>query len=119
MAVVFRLTVVPIHSGDCRTTDSALPVFMHAQPNDYVSSSKVRSFSAKSHPKNAGKRICGTLDFKIFRGSMPPDPPRIARAFGARIPPPETMTLATPLQIDFTNMLFHAAIELIRVTGGK
>ena len=27
--------------------------------------------------------------------------------------------LATPLQIDFTNMLFHAAIELIRVTGGE
>ena len=51
---------------------------------------------------------------------MPPDPSRIARAFGARIPsPPETMTLATPLQIDLINMLFHAAIELIRVTGGK
>ena len=52
---------------------------------------------------------------------MPPDHPRIARAFGARIlpPPPETITLATPLQIDFTNMLFHAAIELIRVTGGE
>ena len=51
---------------------------------------------------------------------MPPDPPRITRAFGTHIlPPPETMTLATPLQIDFNNMLFHAAIELIRVTGGE
>ena len=29
---------------------------------------------------------------------MPPDSHRMARAFGARIlPPPETMTLATPL----------------------
>ena len=47
-------------------------------------SSKVRSFSAKSHPEKAGNRICGTLDFKIFGGSMPPDPPRMSRAFGAR-----------------------------------
>ena len=35
-----------------------------------------------------GNRICGTLDFKIFPGSMPPDPPRMTRAFGARILPP-------------------------------
>ena len=44
-------------------------------------------FSAKSQPENAGNRICGTLDFKIFRGSMPTDPARMARAFGARISP--------------------------------
>ena len=63
-------------------------------------SSKVRSFSAKSYPEKAGNRICGTLDFKIFEaGNLPPDPPRIACAFGGRIlpPPPETMTVATPL----------------------
>ena len=48
---------------------------------------------------------------------MHPDPPRIARAFGARIlPPSETITQATPLHIDVTNMLFHAAIELIYVS---
>ena len=60
-----------------------------------ILSSKFRLYSAKSHPKDAGNRICGTLDFKIFRGSMPPDPPRMAHAFGVR--PPKTMTLATPL----------------------
>ena len=66
--------------------------------DDYVQSSNVRSFSANSHPEKARNRICGTLDFKIFRGSRPPDPPRIACAFGARIlPPPETMTPTTPL----------------------
>ena len=60
-----------------------------------ILSSKLRLYSAKSHPKDAGNRICGTLDFKIFRGSMPPDPPRIAHAFGVR--PPKIMSLATPL----------------------
>ena len=60
-----------------------------------ILSSKLRLYSAKSHPKVAGNRICGTLHFKIFRGSMPPDPPRMAHAFGAR--PPKTMSLATPL----------------------
>ena len=56
--------------------------------DEYVQSAKVRSFSAKSHSENAGNRICGTLDFKIFRGCMPPDRHRIARAFGACILPP-------------------------------
>ena len=60
-----------------------------------ILSSKLRLYSAKSHPKVAGNRICGTLHFKIFRGSMPPDPPRMAHAFGVR--PPKTMSLATPL----------------------
>ena len=45
---------------------------------------KSKIFSAKSHPQNAGNRNCDTLDFKIFRGSMPPDPTRMTRAFGAR-----------------------------------
>ena len=81
---------------------------------------KSKIFSGKSHPENVGKRICGTLDFKIFLGCLTSDTPRLDRALGARIlPPPEIITLTTPLQIYFTNLLFHAAIELIRVTGGE
>ena len=40
---------------------------------------------AKCCSENAGNRISETLDFKIFRRSMPPDPPSKAHAFGIRL----------------------------------
>ena len=40
---------------------------------------------AESNLENAVNGISGVLDFKIFRGSMPPDPPRRANAFGVRL----------------------------------
>ncbi len=43
--------------------------------------------SAKFHPQNTGNRILESIHFKVFRGSMPPDPPSMAQAFGVRPPP--------------------------------
>ena len=41
--------------------------------------------SAESNLENAVNGISRVLDFKIFRGSMPTDPPRRANAEGVRL----------------------------------
>jgi len=40
-------------------------------------------FGGKYHQENAKNGISERLDFEIVWGSMPPDPPLKARAFGA------------------------------------
>ena len=58
----------------------------------------------KMCPGNAPDCTDFNLDFKIFRGSMPPDPPREARRFAPRdrrfapiVGPPLAQHLPTPL----------------------
>ena len=56
-------------------------------------------------PQNAGSRISEDLNFKISRGSMPPDPPRWARLFE----PPQI--LGPPLG---ASMLVIASMKLFK-----
>ena len=73
---------------------------------------KIKTLFCKISPERYRKsHLRGTLDFKIFRGSMPPDPPRMAHAFGVR-PPPKTMTLATPLYNHVTNGMIDSLLML-------
>jgi hypothetical protein len=48
--------------------------------------------SVKSFPQSPWNGISQTLDLKISRGSMPPDPPSKTRAFGPRFQPPQSQT---------------------------
>ena len=41
--------------------------------------------SAESNLEEAVNGVSGVLNFKIFRGSMPPDPPKRANAEGVRL----------------------------------
>ena len=52
---------------------------------------KLQNF-LKSPPQNAGNGMSGTLYFKMFPGSLPPDRLQVSRAFGAR-PPGKNKTL--------------------------
>ena len=54
----------------------------------YLYSLQYYDFILKTLPVKWRNRICGNLNFTIFQGSMPPDPPRMPRALGARYSPP-------------------------------
>ena len=65
----------------------------------------------KNPHQNAGNSIKDTLFFKIFLGSMAPDPPRGSRAFGASRanscppPPPPNFYARTPMLVSNGNCL--------------
>ena len=53
----------------------------------------------KNPHKNAGNGIKETLFFKIFPGSMPPDPPRGSRVSRANSCPPPKKKISNPVRL--------------------
>ena len=68
----------------------------------------------KSPHQNAGNGIKETLFFKIFLGSMPPDPPKGSRATGKFVsPPPQKKISRTPMHAD-TELQLESDNEMVK-----
>ena len=66
---------------------------------------KSKIFFCKISPAKCRNRICGTLDFKISRGSMPPDPLRMARLRRSHFAPQNyDPGYATDVEQEFTSI---------------